>query len=52
MIQFLLILLGITFPNNSTTTTHPTQITIQNNLISGEGMDTGGDTIPVLPPKK
>lgn len=54
MIQFILLFLGITFPNNSTSTStiNQTQITIQNNLEAGDGMDTGGDTIPVLPPKK
>lgn len=54
MIQFILLFLGITFPNNnaSTTTANQTQITVQGNLVPGEGVDTGGDTIPVLPPKK
>lgn len=53
MIQFILILLGITFPNNnaSTTTANQTQITIQNNLESGDGVDTGGETTQT-PPKK
>lgn len=53
MIQFILLFLGITFPNNSTSTAtiNQTQITIQNNLESGDGMDTGGETTQT-PPKK
>ncbi len=53
MIQFILILLGITFPNNNTSTTiaNPMQITMQDNLSPGDGMDTGGETTQT-PPKK
>ncbi|WP_347216466.1 hypothetical protein [Chryseobacterium sp.] len=50
MIQFLLLLLGINFPNN--TTNDKQEIISQISIGLSEDFDTGGDTIPVLPPKK
>lgn len=62
MIQFILMLLGLAFPNNNANTAachnNPTQITTQTSSDPGEGLDpggsegdTGGDTGPVRPPK-
>ncbi|WP_250252651.1 hypothetical protein [Chryseobacterium sp. Marseille-Q3244] len=58
MIHFILMLLGLAFPNNNTQTTNDnnsTPITTQNAANQdGEGLDpgdTGGDTGPVRPPK-
>lgn len=54
MMQFLLTLLGFINPSNNTNTTSTNQITItvQNSTNLSEDSDTGGDTGPVLPPKK
>ncbi|HCA05574.1 hypothetical protein [Chryseobacterium sp.] len=60
MIQFILMLLGLAFSNNNTTTAtnnnnNQGQTTVQTASDPGEGLDpgdTGGDTGPILPPKK
>ncbi|MET3034491.1 hypothetical protein ABXT08_00160 [Chryseobacterium sp. NRRL B-14859] len=61
MIQFILMLLGLAFPNNNANTTttdnDSTTVTVQiqnGSLESGdsESDDTGGETLPILPPKK
>ncbi|WP_171817592.1 hypothetical protein [Chryseobacterium sp. StRB126] len=55
MIQLILMLLGLSFPNDNiqnTNSNSQTSVTIYNNTTSGEGLDTGGDTGHVLPPKK
>jgi hypothetical protein len=53
MIQLILLLFGLAFPNNLVNTT---LINNNQNSISGnlqpESQDTGGDTGPILPPKK
>nr|WP_315027599.1 hypothetical protein [uncultured Chryseobacterium sp.] len=55
MIQFILMLLGLAFPNNNANTTgndnnNPAPVTVHASIELGE--DTGGDTTPILPPKK
>ncbi len=54
MIQFLLMLFGFVLPNHNINTINndTTSITLQDNTNLGEGLDTGGETGPVLPPKK
>jgi len=61
MIQFILMLLGLAFSNNNANTTacdnNPNPVTVQSGIPGsgidpGEGGDTGGDTGPILPPKK
>jgi hypothetical protein len=46
MIQFILMLLGLAFPNNNANTAachnNPTQITTQTSSDPGEGLDPGG----------
>jgi hypothetical protein len=52
MIQFILILWGLAFPNeNIKQSTDNQNPTVQAAANSGEGLDTGGDTGPVRPPK-
>ncbi|WP_164465148.1 hypothetical protein [Chryseobacterium lactis] len=54
MIQFILMLLGLAFPNNNANTTtsdnNPAPVTVHASVELGE--DTGGETLPILPPKK
>jgi len=53
MIQFILMLLGLAFPNNNANTTtdnNPAPVTVHASVELGE--DTGGETAPTLPPKK
>lgn len=54
-------LLGLAFSNNNANTTacdnNPNPVTVQSGIPGsgidpGEGGDTGGDTGPILPPKK
>lgn len=56
MIQFILMLLGLAFPNNNANTTtsdnNPNPVTVQSGIDPGEGGDTGGETGTTLPPKK
>lgn len=54
MIQFLLILLGFGIPNHNANTAinSSNSIILQSNTDLGESSDTGGETGPVLPPKK
>lgn len=54
MIQFLLLLLGLTYPNSNRVTISNDQdtIIIQGIIELGENLDTGGETGPVLLPKK
>lgn len=51
MIQFLLILLGISLPNNNMYNNSQTCMTISNSKDLGDALDTGGETQPI-PPKK
>lgn len=54
MIQFLIMLFGLMFPNNNTNTidNNQTITTAKGNINFEESIDTGGETIPILPPKK
>ncbi|WP_123912784.1 hypothetical protein [Chryseobacterium pennipullorum] len=59
MIQFILMLLGLAFPNNNdnTVTTQDggqiPPITLNAGIVpTPDPGDTGGETLPILPPKK
>lgn len=51
MIQFIMMVLGLAFPNNHTNTVNanPSQVAVQNNINQEE--DTNGET-GQIPPKK
>lgn len=51
MIQLILMILGLAFPNNNMPNDIQSSTTVQTASNSGEGLDTGGDTGPVRPPK-
>lgn len=57
MLNFILLLFGLTFPNSNVylTSNNTNFLTIQNssigNIVESEN-DTGGETGPILPPKK
>ncbi|WP_171817596.1 hypothetical protein [Chryseobacterium sp. StRB126] len=55
MIQFILILLGLIFPNKATNaTTSNVAIVTQNSFVNSNELveDTSGETGQILPPKK
>lgn len=56
MIQFIVILLGLIFPNKATNTTvsNGTIVTTQNSFTNASEVveDTSGETGQILPPKK
>ncbi|MFP3832446.1 hypothetical protein SCA31_06035 [Chryseobacterium sp. SIMBA_028] len=53
MIQFLIMLFGLIFPyNTNTVDNNQTLTTAKGNITFEESIDTGGETLPILPPKK
>lgn len=51
MIHLILMILGFVCPNNNIPNDVQPSTTIQSSANPGEGIDTGGDTGPVRPPK-
>ncbi|WP_288447596.1 hypothetical protein [uncultured Chryseobacterium sp.] len=52
MIQIILMLLGLAFPNDNTNTANDNNSIPATTLSAESGSDTGGETGTTLPPKK